>query len=209
MTASKTHDEPDPQTGRDAARDDGAAADGDPEATAGSDDTPTQATGDETATADEQQAEPADPEQLLADMEDRWLRAKAENENTRRRARRDVEEARKFGASAMLNELLPALDALQRALASSSADEGGALREGLVLTEEQFTSALRRLGVKAIEIEPGQPLDPSLHRALLEQPSDTYEPGSIVAEITRGYVLHGRLLREAEVSVARRPDDSD
>ena len=79
-----------------------------------------------------------------------------------------------------------------------------AFLEGLRLIEQQWVATLTANGVLPIPAEPGSPLDPTVHRALLEQPSDQ-EPGTIVAEIVRGYRLHDRLLRESQVVVAAPP----
>lgn len=144
-----------------------------------------------------------DLEAELTEAKDRWLRARAELENVRRRARLDVEEAREYGTGDVLLQMLPVLDALQRGIAALPEGDEDPVIEGLRLTEQQFTSTLERLGVIAVAAELGTPMDPECHRALLEQPTDEHPPGTIVAEISRGYRLRDRLLREAEVVVAR------
>lgn len=145
----------------------------------------------------------ADPAQQLSDAESKWLRARADLDNARRRARLDVEEARAYSATALLQSLLPVLDALQRALSSAPAsDSDDPILEGLRLTEQQFRDVLAAHGVQPVPAEPGSPCDPSIHRVLIEQPSDEFAPGQIVSEITKGYTLHDRLLREAQVAVA-------
>jgi len=145
----------------------------------------------------------------LGELNNRFLRAMADLENARRRARLDLEDARAFGTRELLRELLPVLDALHRALESASPEDGGPLYEGIQLTEQQFQHVLARQGVTPVKAEPGMALDPDQHRALLDQPSDEFPPGTIMAVITRGYRLHDRLLREAEVVVARCPEAQD
>lgn len=152
----------------------------------------------------------------LAEMEDRWLRGKAELENSRKRQRQDLEEARRFGAVPLLGSLLTVLDTLQRAIseASKEAQEGDALLIGLRLTEQQFLASLGDYGVIPFEVQPGDALDTSRHRALLEQPTTDQEPGTILSVFQAGYLLHDRLLREAQVIVAAAPatesdDDAD
>jgi len=142
------------------------------------------------------------------EFEDRWLRAKAELENSRKRQRQELDEARRFGAVPLLASLLNVLDTLQRAIdeASKSADESDPLIQGLRLTEQQFLMALADHGVTPLETEVGTPLDPALHRALLEQPSADQPPGTILSVFQQGYLLHDRLLREAQVVVARAAD---
>lgn len=193
MTASSTHDDLDSNS--------------DPDAK------PENSTDEEAqASAEGEDAVELDPLQALqaqvAEFNDRWLRARAELENVRRRARLDVAEARQFGTCELLREVLPVLDALQRALQSSSPEQGGTLFEGIAMTEQQLLTVLERQGVTPVAAEPGTPLDPECHRALVEQPTDQHPPSTIVAEITRGFRLNERLLREAEVVVARRPDST-
>lgn len=155
-----------------------------------------------------EQGEPTLEEQL-ADARDKRLRAVAELENTRRRARADVEEMRRYGSTPLLLSLLPVLDTLKRALACEETDGNSALLEGVRLTQQQLTSALASHGITPVLAEPGTPFDPALHRALLEQPTADQDPGTIVTEIEGGWMLHDRLLREAQVVVARAPDPAD
>ena len=165
-----------------------------------------EASADETASDDSAGDEPETERDLEAELneaKDRWLRARAELENVRRRARLDVEEAREYGTGDVLLQMLPVLDALQRGIAALPEGDEDPVLEGLRLTEQQFTSTLERLGVVAVAAELGTPMDPECHRALVEQPTDEHPPGTIVAEISRGYRLRDRLLREAEVVVAK------
>lgn len=155
-----------------------------------------------------QQAAPSagDLQAELTEAKDRWLRTRAELENLRRRARTEVEQARAYGTQELLREVLPVLDALQRALAQVPSEAPpGAFVQGLALTEEEFVRVLGRHGVTPVPAAPGTPADPGLHRILVEQPSAEHPPGTILAEVTRGYRLGDRLLREAEVVIAGRP----
>ncbi len=151
------------------------------------------------------------PEEQLGEMTDRWMRTRAETENVRRRARLDVEEARKHGSSSLIKSLLPVLDSLQRALESKPAAEDGQnaedekVWEGLEMTAQILVAALGANGVTPIDAGPGTPFDPSAHQALLQQPTNEQEPGTIVVELVRGYRLHDRLLRESQVTVATKP----
>jgi len=166
----------------------------------------TQAEGSaDSAAPDAESATPPSPEQLLAEAEDRLLRTQAELQNTRRRARLDSDEALARGKRDVLLDVLPALDALQRALATAGDELDEQLLEGLRQTEQLFVSGLMRHGIEPVPADIGATLDPALHRALVQQPSADHEPGTIVAEITRGYRLGDLLLREAEVVVAAAP----
>lgn len=134
---------------------------------------------------------------------DRYLRAAAEIENTRKRAARDVEHARRFALEGFSRELLEVRDSLEMGLAAETAD-ADALREGSQATLKQLIAALDRAGVEEVDPE-GEPFDPEFHEALSMQPSDEMEPGSVLTVIQKGYSLNGRLLRPARVIVAAEP----
>jgi molecular chaperone GrpE len=151
--------------------------------------------------------EPLTLEEEVLLLRDKWLRAKAESDNVRKMAAQDVADARRYGASATLLGLLDVLDNLQRALAAPPEESDETFLTGLRLIEQQFTGVLEAHGVTPVKAEKGMPLDPMLHRALLEQPSDEVEPGRILVVAVSGYKLHDRLLREAQVVVARAPDE--
>ncbi len=148
--------------------------------------------------------------QQLVEMQDKWLRARADIENVRRAMRLDVDSARRYGAAPVLTGLLEVLDNLQRALAAPPADIDPTFLHGLQLIEQQFLSVLAAHGVTAVPAARGQVLDPNSHRALMEQPSNEVAPGAILHVAAPGYRLHDRLLREAQVIVARAaPRDTD
>jgi molecular chaperone GrpE len=181
--------------------------------------TPSDEAGGETKDAPEVKA--PEPEltldEQLAEMTDRWKRARADTENVRRRARLDVEEARKHGVAGLILSLLPVLDSLQRALATKPGPDGESkieeaskmVWEGLELTEQMLLGTLSAHGITPIDASAGTPFDPTAHQALLEQPTDEQEPGTIVMELVRGYRLHDRLLREAQVTVATQLAESE
>jgi len=143
----------------------------------------------------------------VAELKDKWLRALAEMDNVRRAARTECEQVRRYGATPLLQGLLGVLDNLQRALAAPPAGIDPDWVAGLRLIERQFTDALAANGVLPVPAEPGQRFDPTVHRAIMEQDSDQVDPGSILAVAVPGYRLHDRLLREAQVVVARAPQD--
>ena len=139
-----------------------------------------------------------------ADYKDRWLRAEAELQNTRRRAARDRDEAVRATEDRLLVELIELLDDLERALASLTPEQAGdAWAQGVALTAQRMRDALARRGVTVVAAL-GQPFDPAFHEALLEAPApEGVAPGSVAQEVMRGYRRGDRALRAARVIVAR------
>ncbi|MDP6437778.1 MAG: nucleotide exchange factor GrpE [Gammaproteobacteria bacterium] len=153
------------------------------------------------------------PEEALeraeAAAEENWnkyLRAVAELDNVRKRAIRDVENARRYGAEGLAAELLTVADSLEMGL--EAADNDGAtvesLLEGKQATLKLLQVAMEKTGITAISPE-GEPFDPEMHEAMSMQESDTAEPNTVIIVVQRGYQLNGRLLRPARVIVAREP----
>jgi molecular chaperone GrpE len=134
---------------------------------------------------------------------DGLLRLKAEFENFRKRADRDVLEARSRARMGLLAEFLPVLDNLERALNAAEHHEEGKVLEGVRLTHSMFADLLRKEGVT--EVDPlGAAFDPHVHEALMTQPSDS-EEGTVTAVFERGYVFGDRVLRPAKVVVSAGP----
>lgn len=149
-------------------------------------------------------------EQLQSDLrehKDKYLRAMAEVDNTRRRAENDVSNARKFAVESFAAEALSVRDSLELALAIevSPADSGivSKMKEGLELTLKQLDSVFSKIAVKDIEPQPGDKLDPEQHQAMSIQETSEIEPNHIVTVIQKGYSIHSRLLRPAMVIVAK------
>jgi molecular chaperone GrpE len=144
----------------------------------------------------------------LAAVNDKLLRALAETENVRRRLEQAAEDRGKFAVSGFAKDLLPVADNLRRALDSLPPDAkksdplAAKLIEGVELTEKSLLSALQRHGVQRVE-SVGQLLNPHLHQAMMEIEDANHAIGTILAEMQAGYTLHGRLLREAMVGVAK------
>ena len=137
------------------------------------------------------------------------LYAQAETQNVRRRMEKEVADARAYSATGFARDVLSVADNLERALIAI----GPELREeerfkglvgGLEATGRELMSVLERNGIKRVD-SVGQPLDPNLHQAMMEQPSDQ-PPGTIVQEMQAGYRIRDRLLRPAMVVVAKAPD---
>ncbi len=153
---------------------------------------------------------PPGPEERLREAElkaaehhDAWLRAKAEAENTRKRAQEDIAKAHKFGIERFASELLAVKDSLEAALAAENA-AFEALRSGVELTLRQLEAVLERQAVR--EINPvGQKFDPHRHQAISMLPSDK-EPNTVINVLQKGYALHDRVIRPALVTVAKPKD---
>ena len=139
-----------------------------------------------------------------ANYKDRWLRAEAELQNTRRRAARDREDAVRFAEDRVLIELIELLDDLERALAALAPEQAAdAWAQGVALTAQRMREVLARRGVTPI-VTLGEPFDPAFHEALLEvPPSAGVAPGSVAQEVQKGYRRGERALRAARVVVAR------
>ena len=138
---------------------------------------------------------------------DKYLRAAAEVENTRRRADNDVANARKFAVEGFAGELLNVRDSLELArTVEISAEDTAAMekmKEGLDLTLKQMDSVFARFQVEEVSPEPGDKLDPERHQAMTTQESSDVPPNHILAVVQKGYLIHDRLLRPAMVIVAR------
>ncbi len=142
----------------------------------------------------------------IAALKDQALRYAAEAENTRRRAEREVNDARAYAISKFAKDLLAVADNLARALehAPKEGEDSPArsLAVGLEMTQKGLMTAFERNGVKAIEPAPGERFDPHRHQAMMEQTSETFAPGAIVQVLQTGYELFGRVVRPAMAIVA-------
>jgi molecular chaperone GrpE len=141
----------------------------------------------------------------LEETRDRLLRTAAEVQNARRRAEKDVKDARQYAISGFAGDVLNVADNLSRALQVAQAEslEGPAktLVDGVALTEKTLLSTLERHGVKRVEPAPGDVFDPNLHQATTQIPSE-HRSGTIAASFAPGYVIGGRTLRAAMVAVS-------
>lgn len=145
-------------------------------------------------------------EQQLADLQarhteasDAFLRAKAEAENTRRRAEEEMAKARKFAIESFAESLLPVRDSLEAAIAMPDAKVEQVL-EGVHATLRQLTAALERNKVMAIAPPAGTKFDPHQHQAISVVPADQ-EANTVVAVLQKGYLIAERVLRPALVTV--------
>lgn len=132
---------------------------------------------------------------------DRFLRERADLENYRKRVGREKEELLNYGNKSLLEEILPIIDNLERALAHASEDGIGGVVEGIRMTHAMLLTALKKFNVTPIEAV-GAQFDSAFHQAMAQVPTDQYEPNTVVEEYQKGYMLKERLLRPSMVTVA-------
>jgi len=128
---------------------------------------------------------------------DALRRLKAEFENSRKRQERERTRILDSASEKLMVELLPVLDNLDRALEAE-----GDIREGVRATRDQLADVLARQGLLPVASD-GQPFDPNVHEAVMGQPSDEHEEGTILQTFERGYMLNGKPIRPAKVVVAK------
>ncbi|ELQ6264032.1 nucleotide exchange factor GrpE [Cronobacter malonaticus] len=135
---------------------------------------------------------------------DTVLRMKAEMENLRRRTEQDIEKAHKFALEKFINELLPVIDSLDRALevANKENQDMVAMVEGIELTLKSMLDVVRKFGVEVIA-DTNVPLDPNVHQAIAMVESEDVAPNHVLAVMQKGYTLNGRTIRAAMVTVAK------
>ena len=151
-------------------------------------------TGDEiSALADELELARRERDEYLDDMR----RMKAELENSRKRQEKERARLTQLASERLVRELLPVLDNLERALEAE-----GDIREGVVATLDHLTSVLGREGLTPV-LSDGEPFDPTVHEAVMGQPSEEHEEDTVIQTFERGYTLNGRPLRPAKVVVAK------
>ena len=139
------------------------------------------------------------------DYRDRFMRALADAENTRKRAERDRREAENYGGSKLARDMLPVYDNLRRALQSveeSGKEVNAALLEGVEITMRELISVFKKHGIDPITPEVGDKFDPQLHQAMFEAPVPGTKAGEIIQVAAEGFMLHDRLLRPAQVGVS-------
>ncbi|SMC09418.1 nucleotide exchange factor GrpE [Nitratiruptor tergarcus] len=148
-------------------------------------------------------------EEKLQECEEKYLRVHADFENTKKRLEREKIQAIEYSLEKFAQDLLPALDSLDMALAAVSRDNLDAaqaveeLKKGIELTIDQFIKAFNKHGIEVIEIEEGGEFNPHLHEALLQVEDAEKKAGEIVQVIQKGYKYKERILRPAKVSVAK------
>jgi molecular chaperone GrpE len=148
---------------------------------------------------------PENADQLRAELEqakDRALRCQAELDNYRKRAAREMDEHRRYASISLMRDLLPVMDNIQRAIeAAEKSTDGSGLLDGVKLVAQQLDNVLEChhcVKIKAL----GEPFDPNLHHAILQQPSEEYPPNTVIMVTQDGYLLHDRVVRPSQVIVS-------
>lgn len=144
----------------------------------------------------------------LEDASDRVLRAQAELDNYRKRARRELEDERRYATIPLLRDLLPVLDDIYRAIdAAQKSPQAAGLLDGVKLVAQHLESGLAKHNCKRIEAL-GQPFDPAFHEAISQRPSADHPPNTVILVAQEGYLLHDRVVRPAQVIVSTSPEGS-
>ena len=165
-----------------------------------SDTTPVETAETATEIVDDTAARLADLEVKNAELAEAYLRAKAEAENTRRRAEEEISKARKFAVESFAESLLPVRDSLEAALTAASG-QSGPLIDGVQATLRQLAAALERNKVLEINPPAGTKFDPHQHQAISMIPADQ-DPNTVVTVLQKGYLIAERVLRPALVTVS-------
>ncbi len=148
------------------------------------------------------------PEEAIAELKDKLLRALADNENTIRRGRKEREDTAKFATTNLAREILTVADNLHRALEAipddlrRDNDVAKGFIDGVQLTERDLLATLERHGIKKIDAM-GVKFDHNFHQAMFEVPTADADPGTVVQVLQVGYTIHDRLLRPAQVGIAK------
>lgn len=157
---------------------------------------------------------PADDERI-AELEaerdalkDKWMRALADAENSRKRSERDRREAEQYGGSRLARDMLPVFDNMKRAVEAIPEEYREANKgviEGLELTMRELLNVFRKHGIILISPAVGDKFDPAVHEAMFEAPVPGTKAGEIIQVSADGFMLHDRLLRPAKVGVSSTP----
>lgn len=134
---------------------------------------------------------------------DLYLRAQAEMENIKKRARKEKEDWLKYANENLIKEILPVMDNLEKALSHTDNEESfNALKEGVELTLKGLKDTLKKLGLEEVQAQ-GETFDPCFHEAVSEIEDNSVKAGAVVHELQKGYILNQRLIRPAMVVVSR------
>lgn len=172
---------------------------------------------EEIGASEEEVAEELSPEEALAAaleevarFKDVALRAEAEMQNMQRRTARDIENAHKFGIERFLQNLLPVIDSIEKAVEAAEEAGGGddPIAEGIRLCHKLLLDVVIKENIEVVD-PLGEPFDPNLHQAMSMVDNPDMEPNSVFAVVQKGYTLNGRLVRPAMVMVTKAPEASE
>ncbi|WP_299349218.1 nucleotide exchange factor GrpE [uncultured Shimia sp.] len=162
-------------------------------------------------TLDELEDEAVELDSLRAerdDYKDKFMRALADAENSRKRGEKARRDAEQYGGSKLARDMLPVYDNMKRAVESITEDQkeaAAALIEGIELTMRQLLNTFGKHGIEVIAPEVGDKFDPQIHEAMFEAPVPGTKSGEIIQVSAEGFMLHDRLLRPAQVGVSSTP----
>ncbi len=146
------------------------------------------------------QSKLAEAEAKKQEYLDGLQRERADFTNFRRRTEMEREQLGRWTTGETIKKFLPVMDDLERALANRPAENSWA--SGVELVYRKFQATVEKEGVIRIEAE-GKPFDPNMHEAIMQEPSDTYPSGTVIAVLQQGYIMGERVLRPALVKVAQ------
>jgi molecular chaperone GrpE len=136
---------------------------------------------------------------------DRVLRVQAELENYRKRARRELEDEKRYATLPLMRDLLNVVDNLERAIGSAEqSDNPAGLLAGVKMVAVQLHNVLEQYGCRRLDAH-GAPFDPHVHEAIAQEPSDEHPPSTVTRVTQAGYQLHDRVVRPAQVFVSTGP----
>jgi molecular chaperone GrpE len=135
---------------------------------------------------------------------EKLARAQADFQNSRKRLQAEADQRAQYANANLIKSLLPVIDNFERALAQDPAKTDTAtLLKGMQIVHDQWLNVLKQQQVQEIAPQPGEPFDPNRHEALMQAPSP-HADGSVVQTLQKGYALHDRTLRPAQVSVSKK-----
>jgi molecular chaperone GrpE len=161
--------------------------------------------------SDHLKSEKEDAEKKAQESYDKFLRVSAEFENYKKRTAREMDEFRKFANESLLMKLLPVVDNLERAIASTQEEKSSenSIAEGINLTLKDILNIFETFKVKPIE-SLNKPFDPNFHQAVMQEEAEGTEENIVIKEFQKGYMIGNRLLRPAMVVVSKaKTDKSD
>jgi molecular chaperone GrpE len=151
-------------------------------------------------------AEDADAAKLREERDalyDKWVRAKAESENMRKRLQAEFDQRAQYANQSLIKSLLPVIDNFERALKQDASKvDAASILKGMQIVHDQWLSVLKQQQVEEIAPEPGTPFDPTRHEALMQQESE-YKAPTVTMLMNKGYALQGRVIRPAQVAVSK------
>jgi molecular chaperone GrpE len=138
------------------------------------------------------------------DLKDQLLRVRAEFANYQKRAKQQADSDRVYAVGNLARDLLDAIDNLERATEALRTSASGGISAGVEMVQKQMLGILAKYGVEPIQAE-GEPFDPNIHEAIMQQPSAQHPEGTVVADLSKGYRIHERVLRPSKVAVSIKP----